>query len=182
MQIQRQIPVLTQRTKDHDVVVAADESDYFAIYLPYHQWSPAPVAGSAGLMPLSWHAANEAWGATQVQRRFEDLAGRYMREEDYHVWMALRVLGEVVTRIGAWDKRAVLNYALSDDFELGAFKGQAATFRPWNGQMRQTILLGDGRIMVSVSPQEGFLHPVTTLDTLGLDRPKSDCTAFGDAP
>jgi hypothetical protein len=31
---------------------------------------------------------------------------------------------------------------------------------------------------VSVSPQEGFLHQVSPLDTLGLDRPESACTAF----
>ena len=34
------------------------------------------------------------------------------------------------------------------------------------------------RITVSVSPQEGFLHQRSPLDTLGLDAPESDCTAF----
>lgn len=176
--VQRQIPVLTQDLEDHHVVVAADESDYFAIYLPYHLWTPAPVAGSAGLMSISWHPANEAWGATQVQRRFEKLAGRYMKEDDYHVWMALRVLGEAVTRVGKWDKQSILDYVMSEEFEMAAFKGQKADFRLWNGQLRQSMLLGDGRIMVSVSPQEGFLHQRTTLDTMGLDEPESDCTAF----
>ena len=52
------------------------------------------------------------------------------------------------------------------------------TFRDWNGQLRQPILLYDDRITVSVSPQEGFLHQVSPLDTLGLDRPESSCTAF----
>ena len=28
---------------------------------------------------------------------------------------------------------------------------------------------------VSVSPQEGFLHQVSELDTLGLDRPETRC-------
>ena len=65
------------------------------------------------------------------------------------------------------------------DFEVAAFKGQPLTFRDWNGQLRQPILLSDGRITVSVSPQEGFLHQVSPLDTLGLDRPESACAAFG---
>jgi ABC transporter substrate binding protein (PQQ-dependent alcohol dehydrogenase system) len=52
------------------------------------------------------------------------------------------------------------------------------TFRGWNGQMRQPILLFDGRITVSVSPQEGFLHQRSPLDTMGLDQPESQCTAF----
>lgn len=61
---------------------------------------------------------------------------------------------------------------------LAAFKGQKVTFRDWNGQLRQPILLYDGSITVSVSPQEGFLHQVSPLDTLGLDRAESACKAF----
>ena len=68
--------------------------------------------------------------------------------------------------------------ALSDEFELAAFKGQPVTFRDWNGQLRQPILLYDGSITVSVSPQEGFLHQSSPLDTMGLDRPESSCDAF----
>ncbi len=79
--VQRQIPVFTQAAADHDVIVAADESDVFALYLPFHAWDPRPVAGSAGLRPVSFQAAHEAWGATQFQRRFEKLAGRYMQPD-----------------------------------------------------------------------------------------------------
>ena len=176
--VQRQLPVFTQDTEDHDVVVAADESDVFAPYLPFHLWTPRPTMGSAGLRPVSFHAAHEAWGATQFQRRFEALTGRYMQEADYDAWLALRVLGEAVTRTGAADVAEVRDYMLSDAFELAAFKGVPVTIRDWNGQLRQPILLYDGRITVSVSPQEGFLHQVSPLDSLGIDRPESACTAF----
>ena len=176
--VQRQLPVFTQDTEDHDVVVAADESDVFAPYLPFHLWTPRPTMGSAGLRPVSFHAAHEAWGATQFQRRFEALTGRYMQEADYDAWLALRVLGEAVTRTGAADVAEVRDYVLSDAFELAAFKGVPVTIRDWNGQLRQPILLYDGRITVSVSPQEGFLHQVSPLDSLGIDRPESACTAF----
>ena len=30
----------------------------------------------------------------------------------------------------------------------------------------------------TLSPQQGFLHPKTELDTLGFDQPESQCTAF----
>ncbi|MCR8548372.1 ABC transporter substrate-binding protein [Salipiger sp. P9] len=176
--VQRQLPTFMQRTKEHDVVIAADATDYFAAYLPYHLWTPRPVMGSAGLRPVTIHGAHEAWGATQFQTRFEKLTRRYVMEEDYNVWLALRVLGEAVTRTTSTDPREIEAYVLSDAFELAAFKGQKVTFRDWNGQMRQPILLYDGRITVSVSPQEGFLHQVSPLDTLGLDRPESACTAF----
>ncbi len=176
--VQKQIPVFTQDAKRHDVVIAADESDVFAPYLPFHLWTPRPTMGSAGLRPVTFHAAHEAWGATQFQRRFEALTGRYMRQEDYQVWLALRVIGEAVTRTSGNDTGALRTYILSDDFELAAFKGVAVTFRSWNGQMRQPILLYDGRITVSVSPQDGYLHQRSPLDSLGLDEPESACDAF----
>jgi hypothetical protein len=30
-------------------------------------------------------------------------------------------------------------------------------------------------MVISVSPQEGFLHQVSELDTLGVDRPETKC-------
>ena len=176
--VQRQIPVFTQDAADHDVVIAADASDVFAPYLPFHLWTPRPVLGSAGLRPISLHPAHEAWGATQFQRRFEALTGRFVRPEDYQAWLGLRVVAEAVTRTGS-DKVADLRaYILSDAFELAAFMGQKVTFRAWNGQLRTPVLLYDGRITVSVSPQDGFLHQRSPLDSLGLDEPESACEAF----
>lgn len=176
--VQRQLPTDTQDAAAHDVVIAADETDYFARYLSYHLWTPRPVMGSGGLVPTTFHGAHEAWGATQYHTRFEQITGRYAKPEDYNVWLALRVIGEAVTRANTADPQGVRDYAVSDAFELAAFKGQKVTFRNWNGQLRQPILLFDGKITVSVSPQDGFLHQFSPLDTLGLDRPESACTAF----
>ena len=47
--------------------------------------------------------------------------------------------------------------------------------RDWDLQLRQPILLADGRTIVSVSPQQGFLHQHSQLDTLGFDRPETQC-------
>lgn len=178
VQVQKQLPVETQGAEDHDVVMIADATDYFGHYVPFHLWTPRPAMGTAGLQPVSFHGAHEAWGATQFQTRFEALTLRRVRPEDYNTWLALRVVGEVVTRANTVDPDEMRTYALSDAFELAAFKGQKVTFRDWNGQLRQPILLYDGAITVSVSPQEGFLHQTSPLDTLGLDRPESACTAF----
>ena len=178
VQVQRQLPLDTQGAKEHDIVVAADGTDYFGGYLSYHLWTPRPVMGSGGLRPVTMHGAHEAWGATQFQSRFEKLNQRYVRPADYDVWLALRVVGEAVTRANTAEPDGVLAYALSDSFELAAFKGTKVTFRTWNGQLRQPILLYDGSITVSVSPQDGFLHQRSPLDTMGLDEPESRCTAF----
>ena len=78
------------------------------------------------------------------------------------------MIGEAVTRTKSGDAQTV--GALSSqgpDFALAAFKGQKLTLRPWNLQLRQPILLSDGRCITSISPQEGFLHQVSELDTLG---------------
>ena len=67
VQVQRQIPVFTEGAEEHDVIVAADEAEIFAAHLPYHTWDPRPITGSAGLRPVTWDPALEAWGATQFQ-------------------------------------------------------------------------------------------------------------------
>jgi ABC transporter substrate binding protein (PQQ-dependent alcohol dehydrogenase system) len=173
--VQRQIPTFMQRLPEHHVVIAADESQIFGVYLPYRGWDPRPVAGDAGLRALNWHPAHESWGATQMQRRFERAAGRAMTDLDYNVWAALRAVGEAVTRAKTAEPAALREYMRSDAFELAAFKGQPLNFRPWNNQLRQAIMLADGRNVVSVSPQEEFLHQRTRLDTLGQDEPDSAC-------
>jgi ABC transporter substrate binding protein (PQQ-dependent alcohol dehydrogenase system) len=175
VQIQRQIPVFTQSAPDHDVLVAADESEVFASYLPYRTWEARPVAGSAGLIPKSWDPAHDQWGANQLQNRFVAMFSRRMTERDGQAWAAARMIGEAVSRKRASDSKAMMDYFKSGDFTLAAFKGQRLTLRDWNLQLRQPILLADGRVIVSVSPQEGFLHQVSELDTLGYDRPETRC-------
>ena len=173
--IQRQIPVFTQQAPAYDVLVAADESEVFAAYLPYRTWDPRPVAGSAGLVPTSWDAAQDQWGATQMQNRFMKLNARRMTAKDMQAWTAARMIGEATSRTNSGDAKTVLDFIKGKDFSVAAFKGQRLTLRDWNLQLRQPILLVDGRMVVSVSPQEGFLHQVSELDTLGLDRPETKC-------
>ncbi|WP_298355279.1 ABC transporter substrate-binding protein [Rhodoblastus sp.] len=173
--IQKQIPAFTQGAPAYDILLAADESAVFAEYLPYRTWDPRPVAGSAGLVPTSWDPSNESWGAEQLQRRFERKFSRRMTALDMNAWTATRMIGEAASHGAADDAAAMKAFLLSKDFALAAFKGQKLTVRDWNLQLRQPILLSDGRNVVSVSPQEGFLHQFSELDTLGYDRPESKC-------
>ncbi len=175
VQVQRQMPVFTQSAPDYDVLVAADESEVFAGYLPYRTWDPRPVVGSAGLRPTSWDASHELWGAVQLQNRFERLFKRGMNASDSQAWVAMRMIGDAVAHARSADPKTIHDALLSPDFAVAAFKGQALTVRPWNLQLRQPILLTDSRGTVSVSPQEGFLHQTTELDTLGLDQPETKC-------
>jgi len=175
VQIQRQIPVFTQSAPDYDVLIAADESDVFAGYLPYRTWDARPVAGSAGLVPKSWDAAHDQWGANQLQNRFMTIFRRRMTTLDGQAWVAARMIGEAVSRKQSADPKVMMEFFKSPDFALAAFKGRRLTLRDWNLQLRQPILLADGRVIAAVSPQEGFLHQVSELDTLGYDRPETRC-------
>ncbi|MGJ5042841.1 MULTISPECIES: ABC transporter substrate-binding protein [unclassified Bradyrhizobium] len=173
--IQRQMPVFTQKAPAYDVLVTADESEVFANYLPYRTWDPRPVAGSAGLRPTSWDPAQDQWGATQLQNRFMKLASRRMHALDMQAWMAVRMVGEAASRTNSGDAKTMADYLKGPNFTIAAFKGTRLSLRDWNLQLRQPILLADGRMIVSVSPQEGFLHQVSELDTLGVDRPETKC-------
>ena len=175
VQIQRQIPVFTQQAPAYDVLVAADESEVFAAYLPYRTWDARLVAGSAGLVPKSWDASHDQWGAVQLQNRFMKSFARRMTPLDMQAWSAVRMIGESASRAQSADPKAVAAFLKSPDFALAAFKGRKLTLRDWNLQLRQPILLADGRTIVSVSPQEGFLHQVSELDTLGYDGPETKC-------
>jgi ABC transporter substrate binding protein (PQQ-dependent alcohol dehydrogenase system) len=177
-QIQQQIPSFTQNAPAYDVLVVADEIGQFGEYFPYRTWDARPVAGTQGLMPTSWHPALEQWGATQFQNRFRRLANRTMRPLDYDVWMAVRSIGEAATRTRSAAAKDLITYLKSADFDLAAFKGRKLTYRAWNGQLRQPILIATAKLPVTVSPQPGFLHQYSELDTLGIDKPESGCNAY----
>jgi ABC transporter substrate binding protein (PQQ-dependent alcohol dehydrogenase system) len=175
VQIQSQIPLFTQSAPDYDVLIAADESQVFAPYLPYRTSEPRPVAGSAGLVPTSWDASHDQWGAIQLQNRFRRSFSRRMTALDMQAWTAARMIGEAVEHVQSADAQRIFDFIKGPDFALAAFKGRKLTVRDWDLQLRQPILLADGRVVVSVSPQEGFLHQYSELDTLGIDRPETKC-------
>ncbi len=171
---QSDIPVFTQ-VGDYDVLVVADEQGLFGEYISYRTWLPRPVIGTQGLVATAWHRAHEQWGAVQIQNRFKTLAGRQMEEEDYAAYLAARAIGETVTRTQSVDPTQVKAYLFSERFKLQGYKGKPLSFRAWNGQLRQPVLLAAPTSLVVAPPLEGFLHPKNELDTLGYDQPETHC-------
>jgi ABC transporter substrate binding protein (PQQ-dependent alcohol dehydrogenase system) len=172
--IQAEVARFTQGIS-YDVLVVADEDDEFGDDLSYRTFDPRPVAGTQGLVPSAWARPHEQWGATQLQDRFLRQAKRWMTDRDYAAWMAVRAVGEAATRTQSTDPAVISAFMRSDHFELAAYKGARLGFRSWDGQLRQPILLADARSLVSVSPQPGFLHQFSELDTLGIDKPETKC-------
>lgn len=174
-QVQTQMPLLTQGAASHDVVWAADVGDAYGTFLLYRTHDPSPVVGTQGMVAVAWHRAYEQYAGTQLQNAFEETAGRIMTERDYAAWLAARVFGEAATRTQETDVPALRGHVLSDDFKVAGFKGQQLTFRSWNHQLRQPVLIMGPQALVSMSPQDGFLHPKYLTDTLGVDEPESRC-------
>lgn len=172
---QSDVPVFTQDVPDYDVLVVADEQGLFGEYLSYRTWLPRLVIGTQGLIATAWHRTHEQWGAVQMQNRFKDYAGRWMEEEDYGAYLAVRAIGEAATRTQSNKVGALKAYLLSDEFALQGYKGRPLSFRRWDGQLRQPVLLAAARSLVAVAPLEGFLHPKTELDSLGYDQPETLC-------
>ncbi|MGB8275479.1 MAG: ABC transporter substrate-binding protein [Alphaproteobacteria bacterium] len=170
----QEIPIFTQNVS-YDILVVADESDNIGDQLMYQTWDPRPVAGTQGLIPTAWHPTHDKWGATQLQHRFERLAHRWMTPVDYAAWIAVRSLGEAALRTTTTDFAKLRDYMLSPEFGVGAFKGVPVNYRSWDRQLREPILVAWARTVVSITPLDQFIHPVTNLDTLGYDKPESTC-------
>lgn len=174
-QIQTQMPEVTQGAPEHDVLWVVDTTEHFGEYVPYRDYDPRPVVGTQGLTAVAWHRSYEQYAGTQMQHRFERFAKRVMTERDYSAWIAVRAIGEAVTRGGKSDVPAIRDYLLSPAFTVAGFKGEGLSFRAWDHQLRQPLLITGARSLVSMSPQEGFLHPKFLTDTLGYDEPETKC-------
>jgi len=175
-QVQGQIPMVTESAPDHDVIWVANSDEGFGDYLMYRTYKPDPVVGTQGLQALAWDPSYTEFGAMHFQNALPKIAHRKPVERDYIAWLGFRAIADGAMKSGKKTPKDVKAYLLSDKFRLEGFKGQAMTFRTWDHQLRQPIILGGGtRTPVSVSPQAGFLHPTYLTDTLGFDKPETKC-------
>jgi ABC transporter substrate binding protein (PQQ-dependent alcohol dehydrogenase system) len=160
----------------YDTVFVADESRQFAPYVPYNTFDPRPVIGSEGLIASAWHPFWERQGAPQLNRRFFRRNGRVMSDEDWATWAAVRAIVDGIARMRGGADRPLEQALLDPTATIELYKGYQGSFRPWNRQLRQPILLGTADAVVGLAPVEGVLHEKNTLDSLGLDEPEFKCT------
>lgn len=174
-QIQTQMPRLTDAAAEHDVVFVADAAEAFGEYLLYRTAKPRPVVGSHGMIATAWHRSFEQFGGMSIQRSFEKFAKRIMEERDYTAWLSIKLLAKTIIRLKSQDPDDITAYLFSEKFKVAGFKGLGMNFRHWNRQLRQPILLSGAKALVSMSPQDGYLHPNFHTDTLGVDEPNNKC-------
>ena len=87
--------------------------------------------------------------------------------------MAGKALSLAATKPGKAGPAELL--AALHQLSLDGSKGVTMQFRPWDGQLQQTLLLTDGQGVAGTAPVEGVLHPRNTLDTLGADSAEKRC-------
>ncbi len=167
------IKLLTGRPA-HDVIWLVDGAGEFGRYVPYATQSPRPVVGTEGLTARAWHWTWERNGAPQLNQRFRRLADRDMDEGDFAAWAGMRAVIEA--GIAATKGGAIRDIIRSEGFALDLYKGVRGGFRPWDGQLRQPILLVTHNAVIAAAPLDGFEHQRDTLDTLGVDARETACT------
>ncbi|MEY4753530.1 MAG: hypothetical protein RJA44_1205 [Pseudomonadota bacterium] len=168
-------PRLLTANLQYDAVWVVDSDGEFARTLPYRTVLPRPVVGDAGLVALAWSARFERFGAPQVARRFAKSAGRVMTDHDWAAWLAGKALVAAATEAPKGPAAAFAQALLAA--ELDGSKGVPLSFRTWDGQLRQPLLLTDGQGVIATAPVEGVQHPKNNLDSLGADAPEKLCKA-----
>jgi len=166
---------LLTNERDHDVVAVMDSHGEFARTLPYATQWPRPVMGSNGLMAMAWHPQWERNGGPQISRRFQKLAKRPMQSQDWAAWIAVKAIAAGVAADPKADVTKQLKQLRAGDVVVDGNKGPGLTFRAWDGQLRQPIMLGHGDGVVGIAPLDGILHPTEVMDTLGTDQKESKC-------
>lgn len=168
-------PLLLTGGVEHDAVWVVDGDGEFARGLPYRIALPRPVVGDAGLVALAWAPHFERYGAPQLARRFARQAQRPMTAQDWAAWAATKAVLQAALARPA--KPLNVQTWTAGDFQLDGFKGPRLSFRAWDRQLRQPLLLGDGLGVIATAPVDGLLHPSNALDTLGADAPEQLCKA-----
>ena len=171
---QNNITLMTSGS-DADLVFVSDIEGEFGRYVPYQAQNPLPVFGTEGLQAASWHWAWERHGAPQLNQRFERHANRRMQGPDWAAWAAVKSIVESVLRTKSTKFETVSAYLRSDRLNLDAYKGNPVSFRSWDNQLRQPVLLHTHNAVTGRAPIRGFLHPTENMDSLGYDQGETRC-------
>ena len=175
VQVQRQMPVFTQSAPDYDVLVAADESQVFAGYLPYRTWDPAPRRRLCGFAADKLGPLARALGRRAVAKPLRAPV------QARHECARQPGLGR-----HAHDRRRGRAYPLGrsqDDLRrspVARLRGRGFQGREANVARLEPAIASahpaDRRPGHGLGfPQEGFLHETSELDTLGFDKPETKC-------
>ena len=100
----------------------------------------APTLGT-GHRISSWEATLDAYGARELNARYRQTYGEPMDASAWSVYQGVKILYEAAFFGGTTDAESVLAYLESPQAVFDVWKGIGTTFRPWDGQLRQSLYL-----------------------------------------
>ncbi len=145
----------------------------------------APKAG-AGYRGEGWDPTLDAYGARELNARFVARWGEPMDVASWGAYQAVKVLYASLTVAGAADGPSIRQHLAATDSVFDVWKGIGTSFRPWNGQLRQTLFLthlsaaadgGAERVLVGELPAIYMpqTDPIERLDQIGDTKAVSGC-------
>lgn len=166
----------------YDAVAVIDSNKDYGRYLQYSTRSARPVVGDVGLTPVSWHFALERYGAPQLNERYRQFKPdaslspqAAMTDSEFAAWSAVKLITNSMNSRQQTQDIDLHSVLTDPDSQVDLYKGTRGSIRLWNHQLRQPILLAASKAVIAVAPMPKFLHPKHYVDTLGLDKPESDC-------
>lgn len=107
-------------------------------YLRSHE--AAPVAGG-GRRAAAWEATLDAYGARELNARFNSRWGRPMDPAAWSAYMAVKIAFEAAMLTGSTQGRDLAAHLAGPAGVFDVSKGIGVTFRPWDHQLRQSLYL-----------------------------------------
>ncbi|HET8985964.1 MAG TPA: ABC transporter substrate-binding protein [Trueperaceae bacterium] len=147
----------------------------------------APVLGT-GHRISSWEATLDAYGARELNARYRATYGDPMDASAWAVYQGVKMLYDSAFFGGSHDPADVVAYLGSDQAVFDVWKGIGTTFRPWDGQLRQSLYLSkidasieDRFTLASLVGELPAIYmpgtePVERLDQIGDMAAASSCT------
>lgn len=147
----------------------------------------APELGT-GHRISSWEATLDAYGARELNARYRSVYGEPMDASAWAVYQGVKMLYDSAFFGGSHDPADVIAYLGGETSVFDVWKGIGTTFRPWDGQLRQSLYLSK----IDASSEDTFTlaslvgelpaiympgtEPVERLDQIGDLAARSACS------
>lgn len=112
----------------------------------------------------TWHEAFVKFSARELNRRWEEAAGRPMTDEDWAIWAAYKLVSDAIANNPEAGPQELLTY-FREEMEFDGVKGAYSTFRE-TGQLRQPLLVVVDGELAGEAPVRGVAQS-DDLDSLG---------------
>lgn len=134
-----------------------------------------------------WEATLDAYGARELNARYRSTYGEPMDASAWAVYQGVKMLYDSAFFGSSYDPEDVVTYLGGDQAVFDVWKGIGTTFRPWDGQLRQSLYLAK----IDASSEDRFTlaslvgelpaiympgtEPVERLDQIGDMATASSC-------